>query len=98
MKDYATFEKLKRELSEKRLSRRSFLNRASALGLIAAVPAGLIGNQVQAGTPKKGGNFRIGVGGGSTTDSIDPATYANAFTQTLGSSIHSSLALLRFVE
>ncbi|SLN26181.1 Periplasmic dipeptide transport protein precursor [Falsiruegeria litorea R37] len=91
MPDYTRFEFLKRELSENRLSRRGFLQQASALGLMAAVPAGLIGSQAQAATPNKGGNFRIGVGGGSTTDSLDPATYANAFSQTLGSTIHSSL-------
>ncbi len=34
--------------------------------------------------PKKGGTFRMGVGHGATTDSLDPATYPDQFTGTMG--------------
>lgn len=91
MSDGAKFEALKHQFAQNRLSRRSFLTRTAALGMMAAIPSGLLGSRATAATPNKGGNFRIGVGGGSTTDSLDPATYANAFSQTLGSTIHSSL-------
>ena len=32
--------------------------------------------------PKKGGTFKIGVGHGATTDSMDPGTYPDQFTGT----------------
>ena len=34
--------------------------------------------------PKKGGTFRMGLGHGATTDSLDPATYPDQFTGTMG--------------
>jgi len=51
------------------LSRRSFLGGAAAAGAAAlALPAG----QARAQTPNKGGILRMGLGGGETTDSLDP--------------------------
>ena len=44
----------------------------------------LLAKAGQAATPKKGGHFRIGIGHGSTTDSLDPATFENAYTQFTG--------------
>jgi peptide/nickel transport system substrate-binding protein len=42
--------------------------------------------------PKKGGLFKLGVGHGATTDSLDPATYPDQFTGTMGwGSIGNSL-------
>jgi len=35
-------------------------------------------------TPKKGGKFRVGMGHGSTTDSLDPGTYENSMTTFTG--------------
>ena len=53
-------------LSEKRIGRREFVERMTALGLTAAVPGAL--HQVQAATPKRGGRLRVGSSGGSTTN------------------------------
>ncbi|PON17671.1 peptide ABC transporter substrate-binding protein [Candidatus Entotheonella serta] len=55
-------------------SRRDFLARTSALGLTLAAAGTLAGQEAWAQTPKKGGRLRIGIAGGSTTDSLDPAT------------------------
>jgi len=44
------------------------------------MPASLFSGAVAA-APKKGGHFRVGMGHGSTTDSLDPATWENGFTQ-----------------
>jgi hypothetical protein len=52
-----------------KISRRDFLARASALGLMVAVSPALFSTPVHAATPKKGGRLRLGVAGGSTTDS-----------------------------
>lgn len=62
------------QLTQGQISRRSFMTSAIAAGL--AVPAALsMADMAMAATPNKGGLLRIGVGSGSTTDSLDPATY-----------------------
>ncbi|TJV97106.1 MAG: ABC transporter substrate-binding protein [Mesorhizobium sp.] len=58
-----------------RLSRRDFLGRAAALGVGAAFANGLIATAVRAQGPVKGGTLKAGMQGGSSTDSIDPATW-----------------------
>ncbi|NIP90214.1 MAG: peptide ABC transporter substrate-binding protein, partial [Gammaproteobacteria bacterium] len=82
--------KLERLLCRGEISRRDFLARVSALGLGAAVPS-LIGGTAFAATPKRGGHFKWGIGAGSTTDSLDPATYADGYMQTVGHGIHGFL-------
>jgi peptide/nickel transport system substrate-binding protein len=73
-------------LTEGKITRRDFLARLSALGISAALSPALISASAKAATPKKGGRFRIGMAGGSTTDSLDPATITDAITgQKLGS-------------
>ncbi|HOZ63565.1 MAG TPA: ABC transporter substrate-binding protein [Burkholderiaceae bacterium] len=57
------------------LDRRQLLSGAAALGLSAtfgAMPA------MAQGTPKKGGTLRLGMEGGSPSDSLDPRTYADS--------------------
>ena len=57
------------------LDRRQLILGASALGLsttFGAMPA------MAQGTPKKGGTLRLGMEGGSPSDSLDPLTYADS--------------------
>jgi peptide/nickel transport system substrate-binding protein len=57
------------------LDRRQLVLGASAVGLataFGAVPA------IAAGAPKKGGTLRLGMEGGSPSDSLDPRTYADS--------------------
>ena len=57
------------------LDRRQILTGAAALGLSAtfgAMPA------MAQGKPKKGGTLRMGLDGGSPSDSLDPLTYADS--------------------
>ncbi|MDJ1006275.1 MAG: ABC transporter substrate-binding protein [Paracoccaceae bacterium] len=66
--------RLKADLRRGGISRRSFMTSAVAAGV--AVPTALgWANAAWAQTPKKGGLLTLGVGSGSTTDSLDPATY-----------------------
>ncbi len=65
------------------VSRREFLARASALGIAATLSPALLSMPAQAATPKQGGRFRMGVGGGSTTDSLDPATITDMMMQVI---------------
>ena len=71
-----TLTELEKDLRSGRLSRRDFLKLSAALGLATAAPVTL--NSAYA-APKKGGKIRIGLGHGSTTDSLDPGSYENDF-------------------
>ena len=61
-----------------KLSRRSFMGRAGALGLSATAAGTLLSSAVMAQGAQKGGTIRVGISGGSSTDSLDPATSANS--------------------
>jgi peptide/nickel transport system substrate-binding protein len=65
------------------LDRREFIKRAGALGLSVPFATSLLTQSVQAGMPKKGGKLRQGFAFGSTTDSLDPATHENGFSQNM---------------
>ncbi len=67
------------------VSRREFMAGASALGVATA-----FGPSAMA-APKKGGHFRLGLGHGSTTDSNDPATFENLYSQVLGAASRNNL-------
>ena len=54
------------------IDRRSFMAGAASAGLMLG-----LGPRVLAATPNKGGRLRLGLSGGSTADSLDPATYAS---------------------
>jgi len=69
---------LEDQMKKGRITRREFIARAGALGLAASAPALLSSNAFAA--PNKGGKFVVGIGHGSTTDSLDPGTYENDFT------------------
>ena len=95
-------------LGRYQVDRRKFLRDTTMLGTAAmlfgcddkkeaeqaAAPAPAETQQaaVQPAGPKKGGLFKMGVGHGATTDSLDPATYPDQFTGTMGwGSIGNSL-------
>ncbi len=59
------------------MSRREFVGRAMALGLTAAAANTMLASAVRAEGPQKGGTLRMGLQGGSTTDSMDPALATN---------------------
>ncbi len=69
------------------LTRRGFLGTSVAAGAVAA-----LGTQARAeGAPKQGGTLRMGLGGGETTDTLDPALsdspVPNAATYTWGDTL-----------
>jgi len=66
-----------------RLDRRSFLARAAALGVTAPLAASLLSSAARANEPVKGGVLRIGLGGGQSTDSLDPALAASEVPNTI---------------
>jgi len=72
---------LEKLLTQGKTTRREFLSRVSALGLIAAVSPILLNSPARAAAPKRGGRLRLGLAGGSTTDSLDPATITDMMLQ-----------------
>ena len=82
---------LKKRFAKGQIDRRQFMQGALALGLTVAGASAMV-SEVMAATPKKGGTFRVGVGGASTTDSLDPATFISIFTQTgMFGAVHNAL-------
>jgi peptide/nickel transport system substrate-binding protein len=66
-----------------RLSRRAFIGRAAALGISAVSAQSILAGAAQAAAPERGGTMRVGMQGGASTDSLDPALAANQVTATL---------------
>ena len=83
--------RLQRLLERGRISRREFIAKASALGATAALSTSILGGPALAATPKKGGTLRIGIGHGSTTDTLDPATFTDTYTQFIGYALRNTL-------
>lgn len=77
----STLSELEGLLESGAITRRDFLARAAALGISATVLPSLLAKSAAAATPKKGGRFRLGLAGGSTTDSLDPGTITDMMLQ-----------------
>lgn len=86
-----TFKELQRLYAANRINRRDFLAGAAAIGALGA--ASTVGLPFPAmAAPSKGGHMRIGMGTGSTSDTLDPATFDTTFNQVLGyGTLRSSL-------
>ncbi|KPQ08462.1 MAG: peptide/nickel transport system substrate-binding protein [Rhodobacteraceae bacterium HLUCCA12] len=56
-----------------RLGRRAFLGRAAALGVSGAMANTLLASAVRAQGPQRGGDLVMGLQGGESTNSLDPA-------------------------
>ncbi len=67
------------------LDRRRFLGGAAALGAAGALPA------AAATAPSRGGQLRVAVSNGGSTDSLDPSTFASAQQICLGFALRNNL-------
>jgi peptide/nickel transport system substrate-binding protein len=75
--DFRALQELKYKTGQ--IDRRTFVR--SLLATSIALPTALsIASSVEAATPKRGGSLRVGMGHGSTTDTLDPSTSENGFT------------------
>lgn len=68
-------------------SRRGFLAGTAAAGLVL----GMGPTTVRAAEPQKGGTLRVGFTQGSTSDTLDPATYSNDFMFAISYAVFSTL-------
>ncbi|MGL4234939.1 ABC transporter substrate-binding protein [Tabrizicola sp.] len=60
-----------------RMTRREFVGRTTALGVSAGLASALFSKAALAEEPKKGGTLRVGMSGGESTNSLDPALAAS---------------------
>jgi peptide/nickel transport system substrate-binding protein len=76
-----------------RIGRRELIGRAAALGAGAAVLSTLGGSLPARAqeTPRRGGTLRLGLGGGSTTDSLDPGSYTDSVMIDVGHALFNAL-------
>jgi len=81
---------LKKAFELGKISRRDFLQRSAALGAVVAAPGSLISGVARA-EPKRGGVLRLGMGGGSTTDTLDPGTHTDSIGINLEHQLRSYL-------
>jgi len=83
-------------LTQGKITRREFIARVSALGLMAAVSPALLPASAKAANPKRGGRIRLGSAGGATTDSMDPGTLSQTMSQTINQIIRSQLVEVNY--
>ncbi|WP_020592080.1 ABC transporter substrate-binding protein [Kiloniella laminariae] len=76
-----------KEINTFELSRRSALKGAAALGAAGL----LLPTAAKAETPKKGGTLRMGLAGGASSDTLDPAKFTDHFPVTLGYQLRNLL-------
>lgn len=72
-------------LHSARLDRRGFLKTTAAGAALATLPISA------KATPKRGGTLRVGKGHGQTTDTLNPGTWDNGFTNAMGHAVHGRL-------
>ena len=87
---------LPRSLHRRHPSRRDLLARALTLGAAAPVSGLLLHRQAEAAVvpeapPRSGGTLRLGLGGGSTTDSLDPRLWDDSVMIDVGFGIYNTL-------
>ena len=70
--------KLEQALREGKISRREFLQRSAIAGAAVAAPSVMMSGLTYAAEQKRGGVLRLGMGGGSTTDTLDPGTHTDS--------------------
>lgn len=76
---------LSRRVANGKMSRRDFLGRAAALGVAAPFANTLLAGATAAQGPQKGGALKMGLVGGESTNSLDPATWLTQVPQNFGS-------------
>ena len=60
-----------------KMTRREFMGKAAALGVSAVAASTMLADAAKAAGPRQGGTFRMGVQGGESTNSQDPALWAS---------------------
>jgi peptide/nickel transport system substrate-binding protein len=64
------------DVTNGRMTRRDFMARAAAMGVSAAIASTFLTDAAHAATPVKGGTYRMGLQGGESTNTQDPALFS----------------------
>ncbi|TVQ04625.1 MAG: twin-arginine translocation signal domain-containing protein, partial [Roseinatronobacter sp.] len=71
------------------VTRRGLMQGAAALGAAGLIlPASMRKAKAE---PQRGGTFRVGIGHGSSTDSLDPGLWDNLYVQVFAAARHNQL-------
>jgi len=84
-----TLDQMKKLAGKGKVSRRDFVQFAMAAGITAAA-ADLMYVKAARAEPKRGGFMRMGSPHGSTTDTLDPQSYLDTYTQSVFASVLSN--------
>jgi len=84
------FESLVANLKSGTINRRNFMEGAAYLGVSTTVATAAMTSVANA-APKKGGNLIIAMAHGSTSDSVDPTTYENGWSNMIAHSFEGYL-------
>ncbi len=76
-------EYLKSRVAARKMSRREFVGRATAMGVTAAAAGTMFSSAVQAAGPVRGGMLKAGMSGGASSDTLDPALVASEATHAI---------------
>ena len=74
-------QRMQKQVTRGTMSRREFLSRASAMGLMAAAP--LLYNEAAQAAPKKGGVYRVGLPAANTGDTLDSGLNSDHYMITM---------------
>ncbi|MCB9944647.1 MAG: ABC transporter substrate-binding protein [Geminicoccaceae bacterium] len=73
------------------IGRRQFMRDALATGMTVSAATAMWASSVEAQTPKRGGNYRVGMHDGNTTDKLDPGTTESVYMIQLNHAMRSYL-------
>jgi peptide/nickel transport system substrate-binding protein len=79
------------EVGRGRMNRREFVQFALAAGVVAST-AEVMFNEAKAATPQKGGDLRVGISWGSTSNTLDPGPILDSYMGTVNMTLRSLLA------
>jgi peptide/nickel transport system substrate-binding protein len=85
--------KLAQFATDGHMSRREFMIGAVAAGVSISMADSMFASIADA-APKQGGHFKCGLGAGSTTDSLDPATTTQTYTQLINHAAYNYMTEL----
>ncbi|MCG8532706.1 MAG: ABC transporter substrate-binding protein, partial [Desulfovibrionales bacterium] len=83
--------KLQQLFQGKKINRRQFITQLTALGVGSALIPSFLAGSARASVPKKGGHFRMGMAGGSTSDSLDVAVLADVIEMSTNYALRNNL-------
>ena len=82
---------MRTEVGRGRMNRREFVQFALAAGIVAST-AEVMFTEAQAATPQKGGDLRVGISWGSTSNTLDPGPILDSYMGTVNMTLRSLLA------